>query len=102
MRRRRRSGGRFMKLVRCLSFFFLTSLWAQTTTMRGVVMDESGAVIPGASVTLNGPGGLVETTTAGNDGSYTFSGLSAGSYEVHASAPLLVLPKPVVIDLRPG
>src|SRR5713101_7583341 len=96
--------GRPMKLIPylCLSFFLLASLWAQTTTLRGVVTDESGAVIPGASVTLNGPGGLVKATVAGNDGSYTFSGLSAGNYAVQASTPQLVLPKPVGINLRSG
>ncbi len=36
-----------------------TSAWAQRTTgdIRGVITDESGAVLPGVTVTLRGPGG---------------------------------------------
>ena len=75
---------------------------AQTAALRGQVTDESGAVIPGAKVTLNGPSGLVKTTTSGNDGSYSFIGLSPGSYSIDAAAPELTLAQPAKITLKSG
>src|SRR5689334_11653564 len=64
-------------------------------------MDESGAVVPGAKVTLSGPSGSV-TGTAANDGSYSFTALPPGNYTVMASAPELALPEPVTLVLKPG
>lgn len=74
---------------------------AQTATLRGVVTDESGAVIPSAKVTANGPNGARSANT-GNDGSYTLAGLSPGDYTVEASTAGLVLPEPVRITLSAG
>jgi hypothetical protein len=34
---------------------FAASLSAQTATLRGIVTDESGAIVPGAKVTISGP-----------------------------------------------
>ena len=64
--------------------------------------DESGAVIPGAKVTLSGGSGPVKTTTAAIDGRYSFAGLAPGTYAVNASAPELALPQPVKISLTGG
>src|SRR6185312_152147 len=63
---------------------------AQTTTtgdVSGVVTDPSGAAIPGAKVTLtNQSTGAVHNTQANANGSYRFSLLPPGSYEVSATA----------------
>lgn len=61
--------------------------WAQTTTgvIRGVVTDESGAVLPGVTLTLRGsavPG--APTTVSNETGAYRFPNLPPGSYEVTA------------------
>ncbi|MGI9075496.1 MAG: carboxypeptidase-like regulatory domain-containing protein [Bryobacteraceae bacterium] len=69
--------------------------------MRGQVFDESGAVVPRATVTLTGPSGLVKTTSTAADGSYSLSGLPAGEYTVQATAPQLEQ-QPVKIDLKAG
>ncbi|MBV8845504.1 MAG: TonB-dependent receptor [Bryobacterales bacterium] len=74
---------------------------AQTAGLRGVVTDESGAAVPGAEVTLNGPRGLVKMAQSGADGSYSFTGLGDGDYTVSASAPSLIAP-PAKITLRVG
>lgn len=63
--------------------------------------DETGAVIPNAKVTVTGPPGVLKTTTAGADGSYTISALPPGDYTIAVSAPDLTMP-PLKVTLRPG
>ena len=77
-------------------------LCAQTATLRGEVLDESGAVVPAATVTLNGPAGVAKVTTSGSDGSYSFNGLPSGSYTVRVSAPDLTQAQPAKIVLQSG
>jgi hypothetical protein len=48
---------------------------AQTASLRGQVVDQSGAVIPEASVTLTAPSGLVRKTATAESGFYSFAGL---------------------------
>jgi Carboxypeptidase regulatory-like domain len=78
------------------------ALWAQTTALRGVVTDQSGAVVPNATVTLKGPGGLARTAQTGEDGAYTITGLPPGDYTADAAAPQLMLPQPEKVSLRTG
>ena len=90
---------------------FLVTLWifafvsavasGQTASLRGQVVDQSGAVIPKAVITLNAPSGLAKTTTAAEDGSYSFQGLPPGQYTVRAVAPKLEQ-EPLPIVLKPG
>ncbi len=54
---------------------------AQQLSLAGTVRDPTGAV-PGAAVTLAAAGAEVATTTTGDDGTYRFTGLTAGSYEL--------------------
>ena len=83
-----------------LALVCLAPLAAQTSTLRGHVTDESGAMVPGAKVTL--AGSAEKTTTTANDGSYSFTGLLPGDYTAQASAPNLVLLQPAKIALKPG
>src|SRR5258708_9765561 len=94
---RTRIGGLFvgMRLLK-------SSVFAQAATVRGQVSDESGAVIPGAKVTAAGPGGVVKTTSADSNGTYTLAGLALGSYAIQASAPQLAMAQPIKIELKPG
>jgi hypothetical protein len=93
-----------MKLICFLLVISLLTLpaFAQTTALRGQVTDESGAVVPGAKVTLSGPAGLSKTAVAANDGSYSFLDLPPGNYTVHASAPGLALQQSAKIAARGG
>lgn len=91
--------------LKYLILFVITSalhLSAQTAALKGQITDESGAVIPGATVTLNGPAGVVKTATTAADGSYSFTGLPSGSYTVKAAAPDLALAQPAKITLKTG
>ena len=75
---------------------------AQSSILRGVVTDESGAVVPGATVALTGPAGYQKEALTGGDGAYTFTGLTPGDYTVQASAPQLVLQQPRALAIRAG
>jgi len=60
---------------------------AQTTTgtILGTVTDSSGAVLPGATVTITSPEtGQVHTVVTGNQGRYRLPQLSVGTYDVQA------------------
>jgi outer membrane receptor protein involved in Fe transport len=65
----------------------VSCLFAQETTggLQGTVKDSTGAVIPGAKVTLTAPGlvGTKETTSDGN-GYYRFANLPPATYTVIA------------------
>ena len=66
------------------------NVFAQRTTgdIRGVVTDESGAVLPGVTVTLRGPAVQGAPTTVTNEsGVYRFPNLTPGVYEVTAELP---------------
>lgn len=56
--------------------------------LNGSVTDPTGAVIPGATVTLTGEGGNAAPRTVHTDahGNYTISGLAAGTYQLTVSA----------------
>jgi len=58
---------------------------AGTATIRGHIADQTGALIPGAKVTITAANGRVAgKTTADASGSYSVTELAAGSYIVHA------------------
>ena len=52
--------------------------YAQTGTVSGTVVDESGGVVPGATVTLTGPGSRA-TMITGSSGEYRFANVAAGT-----------------------
>jgi hypothetical protein len=63
----------------------VSSAWAQQPTGQifGKVTDESGAVLPGVTVTLSGPSLLQPlTTTSSESGTFQFPSLAVGTYNV--------------------
>src|SRR5713226_7315385 len=85
-----------------LVLFALSSAMAQTGSLHGQVIDQNGGRVPGAKVTVKGASGLVKTTNTDKSGSYSFTGLPVGDYEVQASAPNLELAEPVKVSLKGG
>ena len=55
-------------------------------TLRGLITDELGAAIVGASVTLTDASGTQKKTTTNGEGVYTFTGLAPGKYSLQAVA----------------
>ena len=57
-----------------------------TSTLKGQVTDPSGAVIPGATITLHGPDGKSTTATSDAAGEYLVHGLTPGIYKITVTA----------------
>jgi hypothetical protein len=64
------------------------ALWAQgTSRLHGTVSDRSAAVAPGAMLTVtNTQTGITGSTQSSHTGSFVFSQLPAGAYELKAEA----------------
>jgi hypothetical protein len=73
---------------------------AQTATLHGVVTDQSGGIVPAATVVLTPNAGAAKTAVTGNDGSYSFVAVP-GDYVVEASAPDLKS-GPLKVTVRQG
>ncbi len=80
--------------------FFSSALFGQTATLRGVVTDESGAIVPTATITLTGNTGRSSTAVSASDGSYSIA-VGPGDYTVQASAPELKSSS-FRVGIRPG
>ena len=88
-----------------LPFLFvhaISELHAQTASLHGRVTDESGAVVPGATVSMTSNQTAPKSATADGLGAYSFSSLTPGNYRVQASAPDLSQREPSAIVLKPG
>src|SRR6188474_2528674 len=79
------------RAMRCwgsaLAFLLLTPALAfsQDAELEGVVKDQSGAVVPGASITLIAPTtGARRTIATDRSGRYIFSFLNPGTYTITA------------------
>ncbi|MDQ2936600.1 MAG: carboxypeptidase regulatory-like domain-containing protein [Acidobacteriota bacterium] len=71
-------------------------------TLRGVITDELGATIVGATVTLTDSSGGVKNTTTNGEGVYVFNGLAPGKYVLSASATGFAVSDETEIDLAAG
>ena len=70
-----------------LGLFAAVGLAQQTRgTLRGVINDELGATIVGATVTLTDTNGVAKTATTNGEGAYVFNGLAPGKYLLRATA----------------
>src|SRR5581483_4226478 len=79
---------RLNKFVLISLFIFAPQLLlaqVDTGAILGTVKDTSGAVIPGATVTLKSDDtGVTTTASSGSSGEYTFSPVKIGHYAIAA------------------
>ncbi len=82
-------GLRATLLLAVLACFLVSPLHAQfNASLRGIVTDPSGAVIPGATLTLLDTGTNTSmTATSDANGIYTFNALAGGHYKLTAEHP---------------
>jgi hypothetical protein len=59
---------------------------SKSGAVTGTVSDSTGAVLPGATVTVKNASGFKQTTTADSRGVYSVNSLPPGTYEVSATA----------------
>jgi hypothetical protein len=78
---------RVLGMAAAIFLSLAVSAWAQATggNIYGAVSDESGAVLPGAGITVTGPTIGARTTTSDSQGSFRFLGLDPGSYKLAVS-----------------
>lgn len=79
-----------------------TPLFAQQSrsTLRGVVKDELGGLVPGANVTLTNAAGEPKAATANANGEFVFDGLTAGKYQASAVARGFAATEQVPIEVE--
>jgi hypothetical protein len=84
--------------------FIITTLpaFAQTAALHGTVIDQTGAVIPNATVTVTDAAGVSHSAVSDRSGNYSIPQLLPGSYTLQASAPDLALPEPIPVTLKSG
>jgi hypothetical protein len=89
---------RFQIVVLCLAaaLSLLAASSAQTNppaasaapgSMEGSVTDQTGAVLPNATITIRDAAGVTQTSTANERGEYSFKRLPVGTYSLTVSAP---------------
>jgi hypothetical protein len=71
-------------------------------SLRGSIVDERGAVIVGATVTLTDSSGAQKTATSNADGAYAFNGLAPGKYLIHAAAAGFATSEDAEVQVGPG
>lgn len=86
-----------------VAVFAAVQAFAQTGgSIKGLVTDPSGAVVPGATIRAGAAGGVSRTTKSDARGRYVLSDLPANTYQVRAAAKGFVLfDKPGVV-VSPG
>ncbi len=71
-------------------------------TLRGIVSDEFGAAIVGATVTVTDAAGVQKTAVTNGEGVYTIGGLAPGKYVVKAKAQGFAISDDTSVDISAG
>src|SRR5581483_3634724 len=77
---------RLYLIILFVSFAVVARAQAPTASVGGKVTDQTGALIPGATVTATGADGTQVSATSDQGGGFSLNSLPAGSYTVSATA----------------
>lgn len=96
---------RIVETIAVLMFLALSTLAAKaqvtTATVTGTVMDSTGAVVPGATVTLtNLDNNVIRTETSKADGSFHFEFVVVGRYDLTVSHSGFTTEKMTALNLN--
>ena len=91
---------RFLNFIFGIFIFSALQVCAQTASIRGQVKDESGAMIPGATVTATDSSGNVLAAVSAADGSYSLKRVPNGSYRIEAAFTGFAMKDPVAFVER--
>jgi hypothetical protein len=80
----------------------IVSAQQNRATVRGLVVDEFGGALVGATVTLIDSTGAQKNTTSNSEGVYTFNGLAPGKYFIQAAAKGFATSEPSEVELTDG
>ncbi|MBV9437825.1 MAG: carboxypeptidase regulatory-like domain-containing protein [Acidobacteria bacterium] len=88
----------------CYLLFFLAATlgFGQSSVLRGTVTDTTGAIVPGATITVTDAAGASRSATSDPSGTYSIGGLSPGTYTLNASAPDMALAQAIHLDTKAG
>jgi hypothetical protein len=93
----------FSLMSAALVVAFSISALAQTrTSLRGLITDEFGAAIVGATVTLTDAAGTPKTATTDANGTYAFTALAVGKYKIRATASGFATSEDAEVDVAAG
>lgn len=86
-----------------LAWMLVSLAFSQATmgSIKGRVLDESGALVPGATVTVTA-GRFTRSVVSGNDGSFTMIGVPTGMYTIQATAPGLKQAQTATVQVNAG
>ena len=75
-------------VIVCFALLVASPALAQTGQINGLITDNSGGVLPGATVkAVEAATGLSRETVTGVDGRYTFTSLRPTTYDITAELP---------------
>ena len=81
-----------------------SAMWSQVKTceISGLISDATGALIPGATITLAGADGREQTVSSDALGRYSFQQLAAGRYVLRVSAPAFSDARGLIVNAVSG
>ena len=80
-----RASASLLAVLAILAFAWPASAQLQRGAIYGTVVDNTGAVLPGVTVTLTSNVSAPQTTVSGSQGEFRFGELDPGTYTVSAS-----------------
>jgi len=92
-------------VVLCVLTAFIlagSALAQEAATIAGTVTDTTGALVPGAAVTISNGSGFTKTVTTNDQGEYSVEGLAAGAYDVTISLTGFSQFQATGFELKPG